>query len=60
LNHIARNHVRSGVRVSWNTVPTVSAVSAVHISTPRAVTHGASTTPQRWHTNPSRQRNRRM
>lgn len=62
MNHIASNHIRNGLQVSWHTVPAVSEVSAlhaVHLSTPRAVTHGSSTAPHRRHTNTAGQRRRR-
>ena len=62
MNHIARNHVPNGLRVSWNTVPAVNDVlpsHALHRNTPRAVTQGSPVTPQRSQTNPVGQHKRR-
>src|SRR5271165_5985633 len=56
-NHIARNHIRSGLRVSWNTVPAVSDVShsqARHRNRPRDIPHGSAATPHSGHREPVR------
>jgi len=63
MNHIASTHIRTGLGVSWNTVPAVSEGSPSHArprNTPCAITHGSPTTPQCRHTNPAGQRKRRM
>lgn len=54
MNHIARNYVHNGVRVSGNTVPAVRDVllsQALHRNTPRAITQDSPATPQRSQTN---------
>ena len=48
MNHIARNHSRNGLRVSWNTVPAVKVVShsqARHRNRSRDMVHGSPAAP---------------
>ena len=49
MNHIARNHVRKGLRVPSNTVPAVTEVCPWHTRqciSPRYVIHGSLLAPQ--------------
>ena len=54
-NHIARNHIRNGLRVPSKIVPAVSDVclrQARHRSHPPAITHGSPASPQWGQVNP--------
>ena len=54
-NHIARNHIRNGLRVPSKIVPAVSDVrlrQARHRSHPPAISHGSPASPQWGQVNP--------